>query len=646
LTDKDRDNIRAFKLRMMSGMERQTFNQMRHLFRHKLEISSDWVILRRMGILSEIEPIWYDCCINSCIAFTGKYANYTNCPHCQEVRTCNGKPRRAFGYLPIIPRLQGMFHNLKLVETMRYRANYQHDPNSISDIFDSLAYRSLCQTAVTVDGKKLRHHYFSNSEDLALSVCTDAFLLFKRHRSGPSGTPILVKNYNLPPEIRTHLEYLICLGLVPGPKQPKEIETFTAPFDDECARLALGVLTFNALTRKHFHLHAYKLFDLGDIIAIEKIMGLTGHNGFCPCRSCEITGVRDVTNRKTTYYVPLTAPMTKGKPHKTWDPRNLPMRSHESFFEVAKRISAAKSKAQVKRIAKETGIKRLPAIRRVGSSHFGRSAPWEGMHIFSENTIPALVKLWSGKFKGLDVGSEDYEIATHIWEEIGRETAEAVQHIPANFVRVLQNIATDQSHFTAESWMFWFVYIAPIVLNGRFQHSKYYRHACDLADIIKMCLKFTITHAEIDELEHKIIEWVKQYERYIAFFCPDACCKMWMHRFYYQYKEERLPVCILSIHGLLHIPDNIRFCGPMWTTWTYYMERYCGNLQKNLQSRRHPWKNLTNRILHTAYLDQLSSRYDLQEELSSSPNFRDANSLSRFEHKYVGCKYLFYCQFL
>ena len=140
------------------------------------------------------------------------------------------------------------------------------------------------------------------------------------------------------------------------------------------------------------------------------------------------------------------------------------------------------------------------------------------MHLFSENIIPALVKLWTGKFKGLDVGSEDYEILLHIWEEIGRETAEAVKHIPANFVHVLQNIATDQAHFTAESWTFWFIHIAPIVLNGRFQHPKYYHHACDLADIIEMCLKFTITHAEIDKLEDKIIEWVRQYERYVALF--------------------------------------------------------------------------------------------------------------------------------
>ena len=201
LTDKDRDNIRDFKLWMMSGMEQQTFNQMQHLFPHKLEIISYWIILWHMGILSEIEPIWYDCCINSCITFTGKYTNHTHCPHCQEARTSNRKPQRAFDYLPIIPQLQGFFQNSKLVKTMQYQANYQHDPNSISDVFDSLAYCSLHQTIVTVDGKKLGHQYFSTSKDLALSVCTDAFLLFKQHRSDPFGTPILVKNYNLPPEI-------------------------------------------------------------------------------------------------------------------------------------------------------------------------------------------------------------------------------------------------------------------------------------------------------------------------------------------------------------------------------------------------------------------------------------------------------------
>lgn len=50
-----------------------------------------------------------------------------------------------------------------------------------------------------------------------------------------------------------------------------------------------------------------------------------------------------------------------------------------------------------------------------------------------------------GKYKKLDVGSGNYEIPPHIWEDIGTETAAAVQTIPAPFVWVLANIASEHS---------------------------------------------------------------------------------------------------------------------------------------------------------------------------------------------------------
>lgn len=56
------------------------------------------------------------------------------------------------------------------------------------------------------------------------------------------------------------------------------------------------------------------------------------------------------------------------------------------------------------------------------------------MHVFLENIVPMLVKHWTGKFKGMDAGKEDYEIADHIWTEIGAETAAAIANIPATFV--------------------------------------------------------------------------------------------------------------------------------------------------------------------------------------------------------------------
>ncbi|KIJ24177.1 hypothetical protein M422DRAFT_56510 [Sphaerobolus stellatus SS14] len=133
------------------------------------------------------------------------------------------------------------------------------------------------------------------------------------------------------------------------------------------------------------------------------------------------------------------------------------------------------------------------------------------MHLLEENIKPMLVKLWTGNFKGLDVGSGDYEIQESIWEQIGLETLEANNTIPASFCRALPNIALDKSSFTAEAWCFWFQYIAPYVLEDRFP-EKYYKHMLLLGEICKMCLKFTITEDEINELEQMIHEWVKQYE--------------------------------------------------------------------------------------------------------------------------------------
>jgi hypothetical protein len=134
------------------------------------------------------------------------------------------------------------------------------------------------------------------------------------------------------------------------------------------------------------------------------------------------------------------------------------------------------------------------------------------MHLFLENLVPNLVTLWTGRYKGLDTGCEDYEIAAEVWEEIGRETAAAVKDIPAAFVRVLGNIATERSNFTVESWGFWFIYLAPILFQNRFQQPKYHEHLCDLVVIMKICLQFTITLDEVDDLEDKIIDWVRHYE--------------------------------------------------------------------------------------------------------------------------------------
>ncbi|KAJ7069063.1 hypothetical protein B0H15DRAFT_783198, partial [Mycena belliarum] len=185
LTDQDRDNIRAFKLVLVSKMPRVAFNHMRYAFNHKLEISSHWAMIHRIAILSHIEPVWYDCCPQSCIAYTAHYANLTHCPisTCKTPRfTDSNKPRRLFCYLPIIPRLQGFFQNSAKIDALLYRHRYKHRAGEISDVFDGQHYRTLRTRKVTVDGKELPHCYFSGQHDVALGVCLDSYLLFDRRR--------------------------------------------------------------------------------------------------------------------------------------------------------------------------------------------------------------------------------------------------------------------------------------------------------------------------------------------------------------------------------------------------------------------------------------------------------------------------------
>ncbi|KAF9492633.1 hypothetical protein BDN71DRAFT_1396437 [Pleurotus eryngii] len=223
------------------------------------------------------------------------------------------------------------------------------------------------------------------------------------------------------------------------------------------------------------------------------------------------------------------------------------------------------------------------------------------MHLLLENVAPNLIKLWISEFKGLDTGTEDYKLSGIAWQQIGREMKEATQSIPSAFVQALGNIAEDCSLFTAESWCFWFLHLALILLHGHFKKEKYYIHACDFVCIMKLSLWFTLTTNDVDKLGAQIISWHNDLNMF--------------NSYYYQNCEECLPTCTLMIHGFLHIASNIHNCGPVWATWTFFMEQMCEVLQMGLHSHVQPWANLNKRLLHMTYLSQLSCHYDVEEEL-------------------------------
>ena len=463
---------------------------------------------KRVRSLAGFAPVRYNCCVNSCVCFVGPYEDLTECPNCKEARySTNGKPRKYFDYLPVIPRLKAMLANSAHATKMRYRAEYVHEPGVVKDVFDGSHYQSLLNTTVPTDGAH-PFFYFSDECDIALGLSTDGFAPFKRRDA--TCWPMILFNYNLPPELRFLKKYCIHIATIPGPKKPWDWDSFCWPLAQELIQLELGVKTYDMISQSIFLLHAYLILAFGDIPAVAQIMRMKGQNGISPCRICDIKGVRFESR---THYVPLQRDKIPGANPRQYDPSNLPIRTHKKLMEQAAEVEMAPNNVTHERLAKTYGIKGIPVLSSISSISFPSSFPFDFMHLIWENLIPNLIDFWTGTFKDLDHEGKDYVIEPHVWNEIGATTAACGAMIPATFGAAVPNIATKQSQMNAEMCSNWTLFIAPVVLRGRFKKPQYYKHFMRLVELLKFCLSFEISDAMLNQIDKGFHRWVEEYEK-------------------------------------------------------------------------------------------------------------------------------------
>jgi hypothetical protein len=513
LGDEDKALLRAYAYKIDERLTDKAFNKLHFVF-PTAPIESLKRTETRVQSLSGFQPVRYDRCINSCICYTGPYEDLGKCPVCSIDRyRPDGSPQAYFTYLPIIPRLRALVANSSYATKMKYRANYQGDPSHVSDVFDGAHYCSLLTQNITIADETLPIWFFSDPRDIALGFSTDGFGPFKlRDRTA---WPIILLNYNLPPEERFQKHNIISVGVIPGPKKPVDADSYLWPLVQEFLQLAVGVTAFDALTKTLFLLHAFLIIVFGDMPAIAMIMRMKGHNAKRPCRICKIEGIRNDISK--TLYIPLDRTgFPDSVASRKYNPSALPLRSHEEFMKEAEEVQNALNTATSERLSSECGIKGIPLLSVLSSLSFPRSFPYDFMHLIWENLIPNLILLWTGNFKNLDHSDESYVIAKTVWEVIGEATEAAGKTIPAAFGARLPNIALEKAHLSAEMRSIWTIYLAPILLRGRFQREQYYKHFLELVSLLKLCLEFQLSEHQIDELEEGFKAWVVQYEKYVV----------------------------------------------------------------------------------------------------------------------------------
>jgi len=235
----------------------------------------------------------YDVCPNDCVLFMGSHADATHCPQCNAQRkTSDGKPAKEFIYFPLIPQLQRMYSDPVTAERLRWAGEHKFDPDVVADISESRAFRDFV----------LKDDFFHDIRNIALTVCADGVNPWTG--SNYSMWPILSCMLNLPPHLRTRPEYMLLLGLVPGSKAPKNINTYLRLVVDELLMHGLhGVDTYDAFRDEDFTMSVRLALLIADYPGMAKVLCMKGSGAICGCMKCTIRGVRIQTGTgETTAY--------------------------------------------------------------------------------------------------------------------------------------------------------------------------------------------------------------------------------------------------------------------------------------------------------------------------------------------------------
>lgn len=187
-------------------------------------------LIKTLKNMVSFKPIWVDKCINSCCAFTGNFKTLDKCIYCEEKRHQEGGRSRAqVIYFSIKDRFIIQYKDPTRAKQLRYRSEYitregYNTDGTIGDVFDSVQYKRLSQKG-----------YFQDDRDVALLGSIDGYQLFRQKCD--DCWIVLFINANLPPEQRVKKENLLITSIIPGPKAPKDFNSFMKPIVEELCLL-------------------------------------------------------------------------------------------------------------------------------------------------------------------------------------------------------------------------------------------------------------------------------------------------------------------------------------------------------------------------------------------------------------------------
>ncbi len=355
---------------------------------------------------------------------------------------------------------------------------------------------------------------------------------------------------------------------------------------DELTAVENGHITaVDGDTGEEFILRAHVIMVTGDGPAIADAMGMKSPgNAFRPCRMCEIAGVRRTDVRQSSYYVP----------HTNYPFENPPIRTRlRADIETVEIAGDDESRLT-------TGIKGKTELLRLRSIHFPRSFPGDIMHCVLQNVTPMLFQLWNRTKLTIDdkkasnrtahqdhSGIPSYCLEKIDLDSIGDALVQSRATIPLALGHAPRRIDHHYKSFKAAEWKAWLIHYGPPLL-WKHLHDTYLANFRDLGTFYRLATAPVVARSDVSRIATIARKFVCSYEE-----------------IYYRNEQERLPVCTINIHSILHFADWITDCGPSCYFWQFPMERFCGIIKPMARSKSKLNTSIANGVVLTEHLNHL-----------------------------------------
>jgi hypothetical protein len=396
----------------MQNASEDTYTNVRRNILHRYPdsgvLSLDQV-KRRMAEITGVTAIIHDVCINSCMGYTGPWADLDECPLCKEPRwdplksKPNKKvPRQQFTTIPLGPQLQALWRTPEGAESMKYRRQRTADVLAEIEANDGniLAYDDvLC-------GSNYLNRVVSGeikSDDIVLIFSMDGARLYRKKESNCWIYIWVVVDHA--PQNRYKKHYVLPGGVFPGPNPPKNSDSLLFPGLHHLSALQnQGLRIWDAQSNRTFVSKPFFFLGCADFVGMPYITGLVGHRGKNGFRVyCNMAGRLQGTHYYPARLKPLREP---GSDRPQADPPDVSIesictsaKSVTRYREKLKYLKKSRGKTQFTNRRTETGISRpsilsaLPATLPVPSC-----VSLDIMHLEDTNLPETLIELFRGIF--------------------------------------------------------------------------------------------------------------------------------------------------------------------------------------------------------------------------------------------------------